>query len=477
MRTSQHEVTAALGQALAHRIGEPRYQLWFHKRTKLTLEADILTVGVPNRFYQEWLQKTFADDVAAAARDVLDQAVKVRFVIDPELFREARQAEAAAAPTLPAEKTAAAAESERLEPTPAATAKKTAARKQHARRWHNLDDFIVGPCNRVAHASALAVVENPGLEVNPLVLHGPVGTGKTHLLEGIYLGLRRGAMDGRVCFISAEDFTNRFTQALRLGKLSAFRKYFRDCDALLLDDLHFLATKRATQEEFLHTFDVLHANGRQIAVTCDCHPRLNEQFLPELVDRLLGGAVWGVLPPDYDTRLNLLRAKSPRNGTAPLPEDVLLFLADHLRGNVRELEGALNSLFHYSRVADRKIDIPLTREALGELLRHSVRVVQLPEVDQSVCAALQMDHGSLQTKNRSWAYSHPRMLAMYLARKYTRATYTEIGRYFGNRSHSTVVAAEKKVRAWLHEDGSLHLGHRQLRVRDVLEKAERMLLG
>src|SRR5262249_40373219 len=155
----------------------------------------------------------------------------------------------------------------------------------------------------------------------------------------------------RVCYVTSEDFTNRFVQAMRLGKLGAFRKQFRDCDALLVDDLHFLASKRATQEEFLHTFDVLHADGRQMVLTCDCHPRLADASPPELTARLLGGAVWGLVPPDADTRLAILRAKALA-GAPPLPDEVLAFLAAQLRGNVRELEGALHSVRHYSRVTN-----------------------------------------------------------------------------------------------------------------------------
>src|SRR5205807_495285 len=142
------------------------------------------------------------------------------------------------------------------------------------------------------------VVEAPGQAANPLVLHGPVGTGKTHLLEGVYVGLRKANSATRICFATAEDFTNRFVQGMRFGKLGAFRKHFRECEALLIDDLNFLANKRASQEEFLHTFDALLADGRQIVVTCDCHPKLAGEFSAELTDRLLGGAVWGVQPPD-----------------------------------------------------------------------------------------------------------------------------------------------------------------------------------
>src|SRR5262249_20196328 len=151
-------------------------------------------------------------------------------------------------------------------------------------------------------------------------------TGKTHLLEGIYAGLRKARPDWRVTYVTSEDFTNRFVQAMRLGRLGGFRKHFRDCDVLLLDDLHFLARKKATQEEFLHPFDALLADGRQVVLTCDCHPRLADDFTPELTDRLLGGAVWGLTPPDAETRLAILRARSAEGG-APLPDDVLRFLA------------------------------------------------------------------------------------------------------------------------------------------------------
>ena len=328
----------------------------------------------------------------------------------------------------------------------------------------------------MAHASALSVVETPGAVANPLVLHGPVGTGKTHLLEGIYVGLRKNRPDWRVCFVTSEDFTNSFVQAMRQGKLGAFRKRFRDCDALLMDDVQFLGSKPATQEEFLHTFDALLADGRQVVLTADCHPRLMAEFNPLLTDRFVGGSVWGLTTPDAETRLQIVRLKAART-EPPVSEEVLRFLADQLRGNVRELEGALNSVRHYARVAARPIDLGLAREALGDLLRHAVCVVQLADVARAVCTALRLVAGALQAKERTRAVSHPRMLAMYLARQRTSAAYSEIGRFFGGRNHSTALAAEKKVREWLRDDGVLQLGEQRFRVREVLETVERDLLG
>jgi chromosomal replication initiator protein len=474
---------AALEHALCQRIGEPRFTLWFENKAKFAWADDLLTVGVPNLFYQEWLQKKFLEDVRCTASTVLGQSMRVRFSIDPELFQATRRQQAGTVPETPllergenlerrsvkAECLATGAAPAPLSPVPPRLFSKS------IRRWHRLEDFVVGSCNRVAHASALSMVEEPGQGGNPLVLHGPVGTGKTHLLEGIHAGLQQRRPDWRACFVTAEDFTNRFVQAMRSGKLAGFRKHFRECDLLLLDDLHFLASKPATQEEFLHTFNVLAADGRQVVVTCDCHPRLGEQFMPELTDRLLGGAIWGLMPPERDTRLDMLRFRAAKSH-ALVPEEVLAYLADQVRGNVRELQGALNTLLHYARVAGRPVDLSLAGEALSELLRHSVRAVELADVERAVAAVLRLESGALQSRERRWAHSHPRMLAMFLARKHTGSAYTEIGRRFGGRNHSTAVAAEKKVRQWLEEDGHLMVGQRKVRIKDVVELVERELL-
>jgi chromosomal replication initiator protein len=336
-----------------------------------------------------------------------------------------------------------------------------------------LHEFVVGSCNRVAHASALSVIEDPGEGANPLVIHGPVGTGKTHLLEGIFAGLKRQS-DQRPVYTTAEEFTTRFVAASQHGKMSAFRRQFRECTTLLLDDLHFLATKKATQAEFLHTFDALISDGRQVVVTTDCHPRLADELMPELVDRLLGGAVWSLQPPDPETRLEILRKKATGANPA-IPEPVLKMLAASLRGNVRELEGAINSVKHFAKVTGRPVDQGVVREALGDLLRHAVRTVSVVDVDATVCSVLRLGSGTLQSKSRAWAVTHPRMIAIFLCRKHTAATYGEVSKHFGAKTHSTAVAAEKKVRAWIEKDASVTIGDRSWRVKELIDRIERDL--
>jgi chromosomal replication initiator protein len=515
----------SLPEAVAARVGTARYGLWFAGHARFVLLGHEVVVAVRNRHTQDWLESTFGKAVRDAAAEVCGPRAAVKWVVDEELFAGHSQVTPAPAPALTAPTTAAtgnevgpatpdarsanpdrnpaaaprgpaaaprspaaaprgpAAAERRTDlfgdplPPPKAKAKDTrtdiVALGKAGRRWKFLHEFVVGPCNRVAHASALSVVEEPGDGANPLVIHGPVGTGKTHLLEGIYAGLKRRG-DQRPCFVTAEEFTTRFVAASQHGKMSAFRRQFRECTALLLDDLHFLASKKATQAEFLHTFDALVSDGRQVVVTTDCHPRLADELMPELVDRLLGGAVWGLLPPDPETRLEILRKKA--TGLSPaIPDPVLKTLASSLRGNVRELEGAVNGLRHYAKVTGRPVDLALAREALGELLRHAVRVVTVADVDAAVCSVLRLASGTLQSKSRSWAVTHPRMIAIYLCRKHTAATYGEISRHFGAKTHSTAVAAQKKVRAWLEKDASVAIGDRNWKAKELVDRIEREL--
>jgi chromosomal replication initiator protein len=469
------DFAAVLVPLLIDRIGASRYDLWLKDRSVFHLTDDGLTVGVPNLHFQNWIEKLLGDAIRQTAADMLDRPVPVRFRIEPQLFQALRAEQQHAATTgKPKPELTPLVGKPHLDKAPPKSEIRNPKSEIPKRRWHHLHEFVVGPCNRVAYAAALSVVEQPGQGSNPLVLHGPVGTGKTHLLEGIYAGLRRRNPERRVIYIAAEDFTNRFIAAVRFGKQTAFRKHFRSGDVFLLDDLHFLAKKRATQEEFLHTFDALMTEGKQVVLSCDCHPRLNDDFVPELMDRLLGGAIWGLQPPDAESRLSLLRAKAAR-GSAPMADEVLAFLAERLRGNVRELEGALNSLRHFSLVTSRAIDCDLAHEALGDLLRHAVRVVRLVDVEAAVRELLQLPTGSLQSKDRTWAVSHPRMLAMFLGRKHTAASFSEISKFFGGKSHSAAVAAEKKVRQWLQADEKFVAGSREWSMRELIERIERVM--
>ena len=470
--------TQRFHQTLIERIDLPAYDLWFRNHTRFVWTGEQLVVGVPNLFFQGFLEHQYGQAIREASNTVFNEAVAIKFVIDPGLFRNQREAEKPAAKPLPVSPEKPASRPQASSP-PAPTAKPEASNRPPSpaapkRKWRSLNDFVVGTCNRVAFASAQSVVEEPGQQANPLVIYGPVGTGKTHLLEGIYVGLRKKHPEQRIVFATAEDFVNRFVSAMHQNKQYSFRKQFRECHVLLIDDLNFLASKKATQVEFLHTFDALVSDGAQLVVTCDCHPRLTDDLMPELIDRLIGGAVWSLLPPDTETRLAILRSRAAQ-GSPIMPEPILKFLAEKLRGNVRELEGAIHSIRHFARATNRPIEINLVREALGDLLRHAIRVVTMSDVDAAVCSVLHLPHGALKTKAKAWAVSHPRMIAIYLCRKLTAATYSEISIYFGNKTHSTAVAAEKKVRAWREKDERVKAGERDWNVRELIERIENEL--
>lgn len=473
---SASAASEALPAAVAARIGPARFALWFNGHARFVSLGNEVIVVARNESCRDWLEQTFGEAIRTVAAEHCGGPTPLKWVVDPGAFTEPLPPEPPPAEPVRAPKPA---EQKNLFGERVADAKPRTRRPnpdeevpsaRPMRRWKTLGEFVVGASNRIAHAAAASAVEEPGQGANPLVFQGPVGVGKTHLLEGIYAGLKR-RLDCRPCFTTAEEFTTRFVQASRLGKMAAFRRHYRDCSALLLDNLNFLATKRATQEEFLHTFDSLMADGRQVVVTLDCHPKLADELMPELVDRLLGGAVWSLLPPDGDTRLAILRKHAAGRGPT-IPDDVLPVLAEALRGNVRELEGAIHNIRHFARVAGRPVDKALVREALGDLLRHAVRVVTLPEVDRAVCSVLKLSTGTLQSKARTWSVCYPRMLAVYLSRKHTAATYGEIGRHFGSKTHSSAVAAEKKVRTWLDRDERVSIGDRDWRAKELLERIE-----
>jgi chromosomal replication initiator protein len=461
---------ARLEAAVAAAVGPQRYELWFRSHVRFAVTESGVLLTVRSAHLLDWIAATFADDLRRIAAATFGDDRPVRFVADPSAFASDASVTLA---TKPPPGPAINLFGEPIHP-PAAPVKAKPEPKP-GRRFRSLADFVTGACNRVAYAAARTVIDEPGQAGNPIVFHGPVGTGKTHLLEGVYLGLRRHDPSLRPVFVTAEDFTSRAVQAMRFGKMGAFRARFREASALIVDDLHFLAKKTATELEFLHTFDALVAEGKPVVVSLDCHPRLADELLPELVDRLLGGTVWGLMPPDDETRLALLRSKANAVGPLAFPPDVLAFLARHLRGNVRELEGAVAAIRHVARVANRPIDATLAREAVGDLLRHSARGVTVADVDAATCRALRLPAKSLHSSSKAWAVTHPRMAAIYLARKHTAATFGEIAKYFGIRQHSSAVAAEKRVRGWLAKEARVNVGDHDWPAADLLARIEREL--
>jgi len=479
MTGTQTGIEATLRAALAERVGPAKFGLWFGEGVRLGVEGDALEVGVPNGFFREWLQGHFSDSLIAAGQAVAGRPLRLAFRVDDESAEAPPGVGHVIEPPEPAPSAIPGRSNTVAIPTsppaPTGPAPQAPDRPRSAGRpLKRLDEFVVGSGNRMAHAAAVEMVQSAGSAFNPLVIHGAVGLGKTHLLEGIVQGLRARNPGMKVIMVTAESFTNGFLDAMRTGSLSAFRAKYRGAGALLVDDVHFLAAKRATQDEFLHTFNALIAEGAAVVLVSDRHPRQVAKLTDELATRFVAGMVVKVEAPDPPTRRAILKAKAEARGV-DVPEAVLHYVADHMRSSVRELEGALHSLIAHATLAGKRLDLALAKGALRDTIRHTAQAVALRDVERAVCQLFSVDAEALKSEGRARAIAYPRMVAMYLARKHVGVAYSEIGRHFGGRNHSTVISAEKKVASWLGEETRVGLLAGFETVADVMAALERSL--
>ncbi len=309
---------------------------------------------------------------------------------------------------------------------------------------YSFENFIVGPTNRLAHAAAMAVANNPGRSYNPYFVHGGVGLGKTHLLQAICLRIKEQHPQTRIFYTSCEGFMTQFMDAVQAGEMTAFRHRFRDVDLLIIDDIHFLAKRDRTQEEFFHTFNSLYQSHRQIVLSSDAPP----EEIPDLEDRLVSRFKWGlvtsVTPPCYETRVEILKNKARMRGME-LSDDVACLIASRIDANIRELEGAIVKLQVMASVEKRAIDIPMAAAALGDETIKGEKRVQIQTIIGAVTEFYGVKMTDLQSQRRQRSIALPRQVCMYLARRNTRFSLEEIGGYFGGRDHTTVMHAVKTV--------------------------------
>ncbi len=315
------------------------------------------------------------------------------------------------------------------------------------RRFASLDTFVASDGNRLAITSAEMVVRQPG-QNTPLLFYGPTSVGKTHLLEGIWTAARRSHQRLTVVYLSAEQFTSHFLEALRGSGLPNFRRKYRGVGLLMIDDLQFFVGKRATQVELLHTIDTFLREGRQLVFAADRSPAELAELGPELTTRLSSGLVCRIEPPDYATRLGIV-AQMARRMKLAVPGEVQQYVAARLTSHARELSGALCRLKATGQAMGRPISLAMAEETLADLVRNSGRAVRLADIEKAVCEVFGLEPACLQSDAKAKRVSHPRMLAMWLARKHTRAALSEIGYYFGRRSHSTVISAQKRIDGWM----------------------------
>ena len=336
-----------------------------------------------------------------------------------------------------------------------------------------MDGFVIGQSNCLAYKSAEMATQRPG-SVSPLVLHGPTGVGKTHLLEGLVEAHRKHRRAAAAIYLSAEQFTTQFLEALHGSGLPSFRRKYRDVGLLAIDDIQFFGGKRVTLLELLHTVDTLQRDGAQLIFAADRSPAALKSLGPELLARLHGGVVCRLEPAEYATRLGIVR-RLVGELELEVPDDVQAFVASQLSSQARELIGALKRLHATSLALDRPITLALAEDALVDLIQQHARSVRLPDIDKAVCEVFGLDMQSLQSGRKTKGVSHPRMLAMWLARKHTRVALSEIGQYFGRRSHSTVISAQRKIDAWMAKGETLSLADRSWTLDEAVRQIEEQL--
>jgi chromosomal replication initiator protein len=314
-----------------------------------------------------------------------------------------------------------------------------------------LDNFVVGPCNQLAFAAVKDVIASARPAFNPLFLHGPIGVGKTHLLHGIYNEVREAKPDLNVRYASAERFTNQYVYALKNHRLDSFRHMYRDADMLLIDDVQFFSNKMGFQEEFLHTFNSIAGRNHCVVMASDSHPHDLAKIHDGLASRFVAGMVARLEPPQYSTRLAILKAKAA-SFKKEIDEEVFKLIANLCQGNVRDLEGALTTVIACAGLSGIKVDLALAKEALHRVRTPRVGPITLESVEGLVLQEFGLMRESLQARKRVRSVSLPRQICMYLARKWTGVSAQEIGAYFGGRNHTTVLFATKKIEKALKAD-------------------------
>jgi chromosomal replication initiator protein len=444
MTTSEHPRTMAgdFFDWLRRNISQKKFDLWFSGMRCTQLDDGRVELVFEDSFQLEWIQANYRHLIDAGIETVFGKGVEIAFKVEASSRTLAPTAPVptvefdgpAVAPAAPSE---APPEGISLNPQ------------------YTFDSFIVGPSNQLGSAAARAVADAPAGSYNPLFLHGATGLGKTHLLQAICHRAMERRPDLKVLYLSSEAFVNQFIAAIEAGELDRFRYKHRSVDLLLIDDVHLLAHKDRTQEEFFHTFNTLYNERRQIVLSSDCAPT----EIPTLRDRLVSRFEWGLVAeiaqPHYETRFAILQRKARDRGVE-LPHDVLSFLAERIERNIRELEGAITKVLGYAELFGKPIDLDLARQALRETGEGGSRpVTRTEEIMTVVCRHYGVTSADVRGRRRTQSIVEPRQVFMFLARKHTNMSFEEIGRSCGGRDHSTVLYAVRKVEKRVATDSGL----------------------
>lgn len=447
-------------------VSRESYDTWFRRLSFLDWNGACLRLSAPNRYVKEWIESHYQNELLSAARSIAPETVSTEICLVPTPLTGGLGLSASAEHVDPVEHAVPA-------PMPSSPGRpagdsalgrdsREGAENHRPALAYRIDSFVVGSCNRLAHAACQTVVESPALAYNPLVIHGDHGLGKTHLLQSVAHALQARSPGQRVRVLSCEEFGNGFVYALQTRKIDAFRGEFRKCHALLVDDLQFLGGKEKTQDEFLHTIDHLRHMGRQLVFSCHVHPREIKHLNPRITERLQSGLVTRLAPPTFETRVELLRIKA-RQRALLLPAALAEILALRVERSVRELEGVICKLAALCATERQAPDKELALLALRELGYLREGPLALEEILEAVVQRYNQDADEIRSARRHAGLVRARHLSMYLAKQLTSFSLGEIGRFFGNRDHSTVLQAVRKVTGQIKLDEALRAEVQALR--------------
>jgi len=426
-------------------LNKPSFETWLKSTEAINLSQKTAFIAVPNQFAKEWLQTRYINIIQNALRSVINRELEIKFILPGEV---------------PEEK------------TDNFTAELSLSKEydkniegicSHLNPKYTFDTFVVGNSNRFAHAASLAVAEAPAKAYNPLFIYGGVGLGKTHLMQAIGHFVVNQNTSSKVVYVSSEKFTNELINAIRDDKTVEFRNRYRNMDILLVDDIQFLAGKERTQEEFFHTFNALHEANKQIIISSDRPPK----EIPTLEDRLRSRFEWGLItdiqPPDFETRIAILRKKAQLENLQ-VPNDVMIYIANKIQSNIRELEGALTRVMAYASLNHNLITPDLAVEALKDILPvNTSKPISIKEIQQAVADYYNLSFDDFKAKKRTRSVAYPRQIAMFLARELTDLSLPKIGEEFGGRDHTTVIHAHEKISGDIKKDQSLQNTIEQLK--------------
>ncbi len=406
------------------KVGLRQFNLWFKSTHLISFDNKSLNIGVPNQFVQAKIRENYEPLIKDLIKDITGINPSIKLCVDDiSNFQENSKAVTG-------------------------NIKFEKPLKQDDSFISNkkllLENYVVGGCNRLAYAAALEISKPGPVAFNTLFIHGSIGVGKTHLLQGIWNRLRSESSSVTAVYMPAENWTNEFVYALKGGKLEAFRKKYRSVDMFLVDDVHFLANKNGVQEEFIHTFNTLHSLSKRIVFASDAHPRFMDQLKESLVSRFMSGMIAKIEQPGFNTSLEILRCKTAKE-RKKIPDNVLEYISEKFNDSVRSMESAVTTVMAYANINKVKIDLKLATDTLGELYNNK-KSITLKDIERVVISHYNVSRSDIHSGNKSKNIALTRQICMYLAKELTESSYQEIGKYFGNKRHTTVIFAIKKLK-------------------------------